>query len=253
MLVAIITLITIIATALPSAADLYTYRDESGQLVLSNQPPPAGAEVESQRESSASSSAPDAPAEPTAPRPAPQRLPSYVDRNPLELQGTGVEDSTVYWKKFVTGAVKNRSGFTTASNVTVRMACTLGGRPADTGSAYLGTIGPRGSAGFQIPIILNVQRYWKNGHLYMPEIGPVRSRRAGTADLLTSPTCQSRSNAVHFSEPLAPNARGEPPPEAGARHERRLQGVGLHAFVSLQGITAGQSALGQNAECTRRP
>jgi Domain of unknown function (DUF4124) len=162
MLYALITIITLLATALPSTADIYTYRDANGQLVLSNQPPPAGAEVESQREStptSATPDAPDAPAAPSAPRSAPQPLPRYVDRNPLELQGTGVENSTVYWKKFVTGAVKNRSGVTTASHVTVQTACTLGGRPANTGSAYLGTIGPRGSAGFQIPIILNVQRY----------------------------------------------------------------------------------------------
>jgi hypothetical protein len=51
MLYALITLLTIIATALPSAADIYKYRDASGKLVISNQPPPAGADIESQRES----------------------------------------------------------------------------------------------------------------------------------------------------------------------------------------------------------
>jgi hypothetical protein len=178
----------VIVTALPSAADLYIYRDAAGKRVLSNQPPPPGAEVESQRESLAPSPAPDAqddPAEPSAPRPAPKPLPSYVDLNPIELQGTGVEASEVYWKKFVTGAVKNRSGVTTASSVTVQTACTLGGRPADTGAAYLGTIGPRGQARFQIPIILDVQPYWRKGRgWFTPKIGPVRCDTRVTYDTL---------------------------------------------------------------------
>jgi hypothetical protein len=186
--VIIITLVTLIATALPSAADIYRYRDANGKLVISNQPSPASAEIESQRESTAPSlvlDTSDAPVEPSAPRPAPKRLPSYVDLNPLELQGTGVENSTVYWKKFVTGAVKNRSGGTTASHVTVQTACTLGGRPADTGSAYLGTIGPRGAARFQIPIILDVQPYWRKGRgWFTPELGPVRCETSVTYDML---------------------------------------------------------------------
>ena len=186
----IIALLTIIATALPSVADLYIYRDTAGKRVLSNQPPPPGAEVELQREATPAGSdfaSPSAPVtaprrEPAIPRPAPERLPSYVDLHPLELRGSEVEDSTVYWKKFVTGAVKNRSGVTTASNVTVQTACTLGGRPADTGAAYLGTIGPRGSRAFQIPIILTVPHpvlYRK----FTPRIGPVSCRMSVTYDM----------------------------------------------------------------------
>ena len=176
----IIALLTIIATVLPSAADLYIYRDAAGQRVLSNQPPPPGAEVESQREASPAGNTigvPSAPATaprrgPAIPRPAPQRLPSYVDLHPLELRGSGVEDATVYWKKFVTGVVNNRSGTTTATRVRVRTACTLGGRPADTGSAYLGTIGPRGSRAFQIPIILTVP-HPVHVRKFTPRLGPV--------------------------------------------------------------------------------
>ena len=183
MLVALITLLTMIATALPSAADIYKYRDVGGNLVISNQPPPAGAQVESQRESTPAGSNVASPSEPVsrrpqdrpaAPRPDPKRLPSYVDLNPLELQGTAVEASEVYWKKFVTGQVKNRSGRTTATGVTVTTACTLGGRPVDSGMAFLGTLGPRGAASFQIPIILNVREYYVPGKgWFTPKIGKV--------------------------------------------------------------------------------
>jgi hypothetical protein len=189
--VIILTLVTLIATALPSAADIYKYRDANGKLVISNQPPPAGAEVESQHNAMPPSMAPAgsnlaSPSDAQLPRAsAPKRLPSYVDLNPLELQGTGVESSEVYWKKFVTGRVKNRSGVTTASNVMVRTACTLGGRPTDTGSAYLGTIGPRGQASFQIPIILDVQPYYRKGRgWFTPQIGAVRCDTEVTYDKL---------------------------------------------------------------------
>jgi len=199
--VIILTLVTLIATALPSAADteccdrgskhrvnpghIYTYRDANGKLVISNQPPPAGAEVESQRQATPPSMAEPEPERHAAPRPAPKRLPSYVDLNPLELQGTAVERSEVYWKRFVTGRVKNRSGITTAEHVMVRTSCTLSGRPADTGSAYLGTIGPRGAARFQIPIILDVQPYWKKGQgWFTPKVGPVHCDTEVTYDSL---------------------------------------------------------------------
>ena len=180
MLVAIITLITIIATALPSAADLYIYRDAAGKRVLSNQLLPPGAEVELQREATPAGNTIGVPRAPAAalrrgaatPRPAPQRLPSYVDLHPLELRGSGVEDSTVYWKKFVTGVVNNRSGTTTATRVRVRTACTLGGRLTDTGSAYLGTIGPRGSRAFQIPILLTVP-HPVHDRKFTPRLEPV--------------------------------------------------------------------------------
>jgi hypothetical protein len=48
--VILMTLVTLIATALPSAADIYKYRDAKGKLVISNQPPAAGVEVESQHD-----------------------------------------------------------------------------------------------------------------------------------------------------------------------------------------------------------
>jgi hypothetical protein len=195
--VIIMTLLALLATALPSAADIYKYRDANGKLVITNQPPPAGAQVETQRPSRhvpTPQEVRDAykefgltppEAEPTAPRPAPEPTLSYVDLNPLELQGGGVESSGVYWKRFVTGAVKNRSGMTTAANVTVRAACTLGGRPADTGTAYLGTIGPRGAVSFQIPIILDVQEYYVRGKgWFTPKIGRVSCETEATYDTL---------------------------------------------------------------------
>ena len=194
--VIIMTLVTLIATALPSAADIYKYRDANGKLVISNQPPPAGAEVQSQHDATpaGSNSGPadgnqGSPSEPSiAPRsgrPAPEPMLSYVDLNPIELQGTGVEGSEVYWKKFVTGQVKNRSGRTTASNVMVRTSCSLSGRPVDTGSAYLGTIGPRGAASFQIPIILNVREYYVPGKgWFTPKIGRVSCETEVTYDTL---------------------------------------------------------------------
>jgi hypothetical protein len=186
---ALIPLMTLIATALPSTADLYIYRDAAGKRVLSNQPPPPGAEVESQREATPAGNTiglPSAPATvprsgPAALRPAPRRQPSYVDLNPLELQRSQVEDSPVYWKKFVTGVVKNRSGFTTTRSVLVQTSCTLVGRPADTGAAYLGTIGPRGSRAFQIPIILTVPHpvYYRK---FTPRLGPVSCQTHVTYD-----------------------------------------------------------------------
>ena len=185
--VIIMTLVTLIATALPSAADIYKYRDANGKLVISNQPPPPGVEVESQHDATPPSMAePESePQRPAAPRPAPKRLPSYVGLHPLELQGTAVERSEVYWKRFVTGAVKNRSGMTTATNVMVRTACTLGGRPVGGGSAYLGTIGPRGQASFQIPIILDVQEYYVRGKgWFTPKIGAVSCDTEVAYDML---------------------------------------------------------------------
>jgi hypothetical protein len=75
---ALIPLMTLIATALPSVADLYIYRDAAGKRVLSNQPPPPGAEVESQREATPAGS--DF-ASPSAPLTAPRRgQPSRVPR-----------------------------------------------------------------------------------------------------------------------------------------------------------------------------
>lgn len=195
MLYVIITLVTLLATALHSAADIYKYRDSDGKLIISNTPPPAGAQVETQRPSRHVPTPEEVQnaydelgitPEPKRParRPAPEPMLSYVDINPLELQDTGVEHSNVYWKRFVTGVVKNRSGRTTATNVEVRTECTLSGRPTDSGTAYLGTIGPRSAAGFQIPIILDVQPYWKDHHLYTPEIGPVRCSTRVTYETL---------------------------------------------------------------------
>jgi hypothetical protein len=206
--VIIIPLVTLLATALPSVADticcdpgskhcvnpghIFKYRDALGKLLICNQPPPAGAEFESHREATpadpADGNAQSLSEPSTAPRsgrPAPEPMLSYVDLNPLELQDTGVERSNVYWKRFVTGVVKNRSGRTTAANVMVRTSCTLSGRPADTGQASLGTIGPRGAAGFQIPIILDVQPYWKKGQgWFTPKVGPVHCDTEVTYDTL---------------------------------------------------------------------
>jgi len=185
----IIALLTIIAAVLPSAADLYIYRDAAGKRVLSNQPPPPGAEVESQREATPAGSdfaSPSAPVtaprrEPAIPRSALERLPRYVDLHPLELRSSGVEDSTVYWRKFATGIVNNRSGTTIATRVRVRTACTLGGRLADTSAADLGTIGPRGSRAFQIPILLTVPHPVHN-RKFTPRLGPVSCRTSVTYD-----------------------------------------------------------------------
>lgn len=185
MLYVIITLITLIATALPSTADLYKYRDAAGKLILSNQTPPAGSQVESQRKATLPNSTPAMLSpRPTAPRGPVAPLPSYVDLNPLELQGSRVEASTVYWKRYVTGVVKNRSGMATATEVLVRTSCTMRGRVADTGSAYLGTIGPRGSRAFQIPIILPVpqQGYHRHGRRYttVPNLAPLSCQTSVT-------------------------------------------------------------------------
>jgi hypothetical protein len=178
MLYTLITLMILIATVLPSAADLYKYRDAAGKLTISNQPPPVGSQVESQRKATLPNPTPAV----LSPRPAAPRgpvapLPSYVDLNPLELQNSRVEASAVYWKRYVTGVVKNRSGMATATEVRVRTACTMRGRVADTGSAYLGTIGPRGSRVFQIPIILPVpqQLYHRHGRRYttVPKLAPL--------------------------------------------------------------------------------
>ena len=184
MLSALITIALALATALPASADIYRYRDSSGKLVITNQPPPAGAVVESQRPSQDKPTAEEVQdaydelgitPEPKRrePRPAPEPTLSYVDLHPIE-HSSYVERSNVYWKRFVTGRVKNRSGRTTATDVTVRAECTAGGLPADSGTAYLGTIGPRGETTFQIPIILDVAHYWKDGHRYTVEVGTVR-------------------------------------------------------------------------------
>jgi hypothetical protein len=179
MLYVLITLFTLIATALPSAADIFKYRDASGKLILSNQPPPAGSKVESQHEATPPSLSPTPVPHRgrSSPREPVRALPSYVDLHPIELQDSRVEDSTVSWKKSVTGVVKNRSGIATATEVMVRTSCTMGGRVAETGSVYIGTIGPRGSRAFQIPIVLDVpeQVYYRHGHRYtvVPNLPPV--------------------------------------------------------------------------------
>jgi hypothetical protein len=137
MLSALITIALALATALPASADIYRYRDSSGKLVITNQPPPAGAVVESQRPSQDKPTAEEVQdaydelgitPEPKRrePRPAPEPTLSYVDLHPIE-HSSYVERSNVYWKRFVTGRVKNRSGRTTATDVTVRAECTAGG------------------------------------------------------------------------------------------------------------------------------
>ena len=46
-----------------------------------------------------------------------------------------------------------------------------------------------------------------------------------------------------YSDELTPNARGETCPRAGARHERRLLGVGSSAQFGVQGGRVQRAAL----------
>jgi hypothetical protein len=48
--------------------------------------------------------------------------------------------------------------------------------------------------------------------------------------------------SLPYSDELTPNARGEPRPRAGARHERRLLGVGSSAWFGVQGGNRVQRA-----------
>ena len=48
--------------------------------------------------------------------------------------------------------------------------------------------------------------------------------------------------SLPYSDELTPNARGEPCPRAGARHERRLLGVGSSAWFGVQGGNRVQRA-----------
>src|ERR1700720_1838566 len=45
----------------------------------------------------------------------------------------------------------------------------------------------------------------------------------------------SKCVSLPYSDELTPNARGEPRPRAGARHEHRLLGVGLQCLVRCAG------------------
>ena len=48
--------------------------------------------------------------------------------------------------------------------------------------------------------------------------------------------------SLPYSDELTPNARGEPRPRAGAKHERRLLGVGSSAWFGVQGDNRVQRA-----------
>ena len=48
--------------------------------------------------------------------------------------------------------------------------------------------------------------------------------------------------SLPYSDELTPNARGEPRPRAGAKHERRLLGVGSSAWFGVQGGNRVQRA-----------
>ena len=130
-------------------ADIYKYRDpDTGKLVITNQPPPEGADIESQHKSAPPSDAYSPPPVQLGPVPdAPRKL---VDVRPLELGETRVEATTAWWKKHLTGYIENRSGLTTAHGVAVQTACSVGGRLVDTGTAELGDIAPRGHRDFVV-------------------------------------------------------------------------------------------------------
>ena len=55
--------------------------------------------------------------------------------------------------------------------------------------------------------------------------------------------------SLPYSDELTPNARGEPCPRAGARHERRLLGVGSSAWFGVQGGNRVQRAALLPAGC----
>jgi hypothetical protein len=130
--------------------DIYRYHDPDGRLIISNKPPPAGSQIESQYKSAAPGAAFRPPPVQLGPAPdAPRKL---VDVRPLELGETRVEPTTAWWKKHLTGYIENRSGLTTAHGVAVQTACSVGARLVDTGTAELGDIGPRGRRSFAIPI-----------------------------------------------------------------------------------------------------
>lgn len=136
-------------------AEIYKYRNSNGKLIISNTPPPEGADIESQHKSAKPRPGGSAA---YVPPPAPGasesfiKQPRLIDRQPLEVGETRVEPTTTWWKQFVRGSIKNRSGISTAHGVVVKAACHVHGRLVDTGTAELGDIGPRDERFFAIPI-----------------------------------------------------------------------------------------------------
>lgn len=130
-----------LAMAAGAQADIYKYRDpDTGKLVITNQPPPEGADIESQHKSAPPSDAYSPP--PVQLEPAPDAPRKLVDVRPLELGETRVEPTTAWWKKHLTGYIENRSGLTTAHGVAVQTECSVGGAWLTRGQQNLGTSGP---------------------------------------------------------------------------------------------------------------
>ncbi|PON14664.1 hypothetical protein C2W62_27850 [Candidatus Entotheonella serta] len=103
----------ILLAALPATSDIYKYRTPDGRLVISNEPPPQGAQQINRREetgkplSSGTAALRHTPAAPTGPvKPALR----YIDHHPLIITKHDVYRTDVWWKKRVVAWVKNRSG-----------------------------------------------------------------------------------------------------------------------------------------------
>lgn len=161
------TLVAALALVLTAtaSADIYKYRDESGKLVITNTPPPDGADIESQHKSAPPSAPLTLPPVQLGPPPKPSR--KLVDVRPLEMEAPArVEPTTAWWKKHVTGSIKNRSGMSTAHGVVIKTECYADGRLVDTGTAELGSIEPRGHRDFAIPIeVPGYRGHWPHhGH-----------------------------------------------------------------------------------------
>ncbi len=116
----------ILLAALPATSDIYEYRTPDGRLVISNEPPPQGAQQINRREetgkplSSGTAALRHTPAAPTGPvKPALR----YIDHHPLIITKHDVYRTDVWWKKRVVAWVKNRSGRTTAQSVRVQTRC----------------------------------------------------------------------------------------------------------------------------------
>src|ERR1700736_2292328 len=70
------------------------------------------------------------------------------------------------------------------------------------------------------------------GHLHPYAASSAICCRAPEAAINEEP---SECVSLPYSDELTPNARGEPRPRAGARHEHRLLGVGLQCLVRCAG------------------
>jgi hypothetical protein len=86
-----------------------------------------------------------------------------------------------------------------------------------------------------------------NGRRWISAVGGFRSVADTGADREVAPEAAineepSECVSLPYSDELTPNARGEPRPRAGARHERGLLGVGSSAWFGVQGGNRAQRA-----------